>query len=209
MAEVEDTPSASVVADLADAEPVAATQAAGISAPVDAAPAAAEAAPAEATESGAAPAAELPAGAVAANADGSAPEGYSVKGNADSGLYHVPGSQWYDATEAEFWFVDAAAAEAAGFKPAGGAAKQQVQDAPLAFVEAEYGKGSAEPTADGSAPAGHDIKGNKDSMLYHVPGSQWYDATEAEVWFDSTDAAEAAGFQPAGGAAKQHVDDEA
>jgi large subunit ribosomal protein L17 len=71
---------------------------------------------------------ELPAGAVAANADGSAPEGYTVKGNADSGLYHVPGSQWYDATEAEFWFKSAADAEAAGFKPAGGAAKQKVDD---------------------------------------------------------------------------------
>jgi large subunit ribosomal protein L17 len=71
---------------------------------------------------------ELPEGAVAANEDGSAPEGYSVKGNADSGLYHVEGSQWYDATVAEFWFSDAEAAEAAGFKPAGGAAKQQVDD---------------------------------------------------------------------------------
>lgn len=71
---------------------------------------------------------DLPEGAVAANEDGSAPEGYSVKGNADSGLYHVEGSQWYDATVAEFWFKDAEAAEAAGFKPAGGAAKQQVDD---------------------------------------------------------------------------------
>ena len=83
-----------------------------------------------ATDSGeaTAPAAavELPEGAVAAAEDGSAPEGYSVKGNADSGLYHVEGSQWYDATVAEFWFADAEAAEAAGFTPAGGAAKQHV-----------------------------------------------------------------------------------
>ncbi len=71
---------------------------------------------------------ELPAGAVAATEDGSAPEGYSVKGNADSGKYHVEGSQWYDQTVAEFWFADAEAAEAAGFEPAGGAAKQQVED---------------------------------------------------------------------------------
>ena len=69
-----------------------------------------------------------PAGAVAATEDGSAPEGYSVKGNADSGKYHVEGSQWYDQTIAEFWFEDAEAAEAAGFEPAGGAAKQQVDD---------------------------------------------------------------------------------
>jgi large subunit ribosomal protein L17 len=71
---------------------------------------------------------ELPAGAVAPNPDGSAPEGYTVKGNANSGKYHVEGSQWYDQTEAEFWFADAEAAEAAGFEPAGGAEKQQVDD---------------------------------------------------------------------------------
>ena len=71
---------------------------------------------------------ELPVGAVAATEDGSAPEGYTVKGNADSGKYHVEGSQWYDQTVAEFWFTDAEAAEAAGFEPAGGASKQQVDD---------------------------------------------------------------------------------
>jgi large subunit ribosomal protein L17 len=71
---------------------------------------------------------ELPDGAVASNEDGSAPEGYTVKGNADSGKYHVEGSQWFDQTIAEFWFKDADAAEAAGFEPAGGADKQQVED---------------------------------------------------------------------------------
>ncbi|HSO64468.1 MAG TPA: 50S ribosomal protein L17 [Ornithinibacter sp.] len=76
----------------------------------------------------AAGAVELPAGAVAATEDGSAPEGYTVKGNADSGKYHVEGSQWYDQTNAEFWFADAEAAEAAGFEPAGGVEKQQVED---------------------------------------------------------------------------------
>lgn len=62
---------------------------------------------------------ELPAGAAAPLEDGSAPEGYSVKGNADSGLYHEPDGQWYDATVAEFWFKSAADAEAAGFRKAG------------------------------------------------------------------------------------------
>ena len=72
---------------------------------------------------------ELPAGAVAATEDGAAPEGYTVKGNADSGKYHVEGSQWYDQTIAEFWFADAEAAEAAGFEPAGGAEKQVEDEA--------------------------------------------------------------------------------
>jgi len=61
-------------------------------------------------------AAEVPAGAVVPNADGSAPEGYEIKGNADSGLYHVPGSRFYDRTVAEFYFASAEDAEAAGFQ---------------------------------------------------------------------------------------------
>jgi large subunit ribosomal protein L17 len=72
---------------------------------------------------------ELPQGAVAATEDGSAPEGHTVKGNADSGKYHVEGSQWYDQTNAEFWFESAEAAEAAGFEPAGGAEKQVEDEA--------------------------------------------------------------------------------
>jgi hypothetical protein len=35
-------------------------------------------------------------------------------------------------------------------------------------------------------------------MKYHQPGGQWYDATIAEVWFRTADAAEAAGFTEAG-----------
>ncbi|KGN43068.1 50S ribosomal protein L17, sunset domain variant [Knoellia aerolata] len=86
-----------------------------------------EAPAAEATEATEATAlVELPKGAVASNEDGSAPEGYSVKGNADSGKYHVEGSQWYEQTDAEFWFASADDAQAAGFEPAGGESKQQV-----------------------------------------------------------------------------------
>ncbi len=73
----------------------------------------------EATEAAQVAAVEIPEGAVAANEDGSAPEGYTVKGNADSGLYHEPDGQWYDQTVAEFWFKSAEDAEAAGFKQAG------------------------------------------------------------------------------------------
>ncbi len=62
---------------------------------------------------------ELPAGAVAPLQDGSAPEGYTVKGNADSGKYHEPDGQWYGQTTAEFWFRTAADAEAAGLVKAG------------------------------------------------------------------------------------------
>lgn len=48
-----------------------------------------------------------------------APEGFEIKGNEDSKLYHVPGSAFYDRTVAEVWFATEEAAEAAGFaKPA-------------------------------------------------------------------------------------------
>jgi large subunit ribosomal protein L17 len=48
-----------------------------------------------------------------------APEGFEIKGNADSRLYHVPGSAFYDRTVPEVWFASEEAAEAAGFsKPA-------------------------------------------------------------------------------------------
>jgi large subunit ribosomal protein L17 len=84
--------------------------------------AAAETKAAEDTKAAAAadaPAVDLPAGAAPPNEDGSAPEGYAVKGNANSGLYHEPDGQWYEQTEAEFWFKSAEDAEAAGFKKAG------------------------------------------------------------------------------------------
>ncbi|HNV14090.1 MAG: 50S ribosomal protein L17 [Actinomycetales bacterium] len=86
---------------------------------VEAAPATEVAGLVDAPEAAATEAAELPAGAAAPLADGSAPEGYTVKGNADSGLYHEPDGRWFDATVAEFWFKTAADAEAAGFKKAG------------------------------------------------------------------------------------------
>nr|WP_108870131.1 50S ribosomal protein L4 [Tessaracoccus timonensis] len=56
-----------------------------------------------------------------------------------------------------------------------------------------------EAPADGSykgdnPPAGFDIKGNADSGKFHTPESPWYGRTKAEVWFNSVEAAEAAGF---------------
>ncbi len=61
--------------------------------------------------------------------------------------------------------------------------------------EAPYGADSHAPLADGSQPEGFPVKGNADSMLYHVPGSSFYARTVAEVWFTTAEAAEAAGFQ--------------
>jgi F-type H+-transporting ATPase subunit b len=66
--------------------------------------------------------AEAPAafpGAIKAPADGSQPEGYIVKGNAESMIYHAPGGRWYDTTQAEYWFKSEEDAVAAGFTKAG------------------------------------------------------------------------------------------
>ena len=51
--------------------------------------------------------------------DGSAPEGFDIKGNKDSMKYHRPDGRWYEQTVAEVWFRTAEAAEAAGFVEAG------------------------------------------------------------------------------------------
>lgn len=88
------------------------------------------------------------------------------------------------------------------------AAEVAADDAPEADAATDFGPDSHAALEDGSAPEGFDVKGNKDSMKYHVPGSRWYDATEAEVWFRSADAAKAAGFVPAGGEAAQQISEE-
>jgi large subunit ribosomal protein L22 len=60
--------------------------------------------------------------------------------------------------------------------------------------EAPYGPGSHAALEDDEQPEGFAIKGNADSMLYHVPGGRSYDQTKAEVWFATEEDAEAAGF---------------
>ena len=72
------------------------------------------------------------------------------------------------------------------------------------FEETEGGvagkyDGSHVPLEDASqAPEGFPIKGNEDSMKFHEPDGQWFEQTVAEVWFDSVESAEAAGFTRAG-----------
>jgi large subunit ribosomal protein L17 len=72
------------------------------------------------------------------------------------------------------------------------------------FEETEGGvsgkyAGSHVPLEDASqAPEGFPIKGNEDSMKFHEPDGQWFDQTVAEVWFDTVESAEAAGFERAG-----------
>ena len=54
------------------------------------------------------------------------------------------------------------------------------------------------PPTDGQCPATHPVKGNHSrsgDFIYHIPGSQFYDRTEAEVCFASAEEAQAAGFR--------------
>jgi hypothetical protein len=55
-------------------------------------------------------------GSAAPGPDGNGPEGYTVKGNAQSMIYHDETSPDYEETTAEVWFESAAHAEAAGFR---------------------------------------------------------------------------------------------
>ena len=66
-------------------------------------------------------------GAVAAETD-DAPEGYGIKGNAQSMLYHEPGSRYYNQTKAEYWFESVEAAQAAGFSAPGSGKKDDADD---------------------------------------------------------------------------------
>ena len=83
----------------------------------DADQAAAEEKTAEAAPAADAAETELPAGAHAPLEDpNEAPEGFPIKGNANSKKYHVPGSSFYDRTIAEIWFATEEDAEAAGYE---------------------------------------------------------------------------------------------
>ena len=60
----------------------------------------------------------VPAGAVAGSGTEECPADYPIKGNAQSGIYHVPGGGSYHQTIPEFCFATADAAEEAGFRAA-------------------------------------------------------------------------------------------
>lgn len=48
--------------------------------------------------------------------ENSCPAGYQIKGNGDSGIYHVPGGAYYDVTNPEVCFATEADARAAGYR---------------------------------------------------------------------------------------------
>ena len=78
-------------------------------------------------------------------------------------------------------------------------------EAEVADEPKDYGEGSFRGE---KAPKGFTIKGNEDSMLFHTEESPYYSRTKAELWFNSVEAAEAAGFSSAQGDAGAEEDDE-
>lgn len=48
--------------------------------------------------------------------DGAAPDGYPIKLNATSGIFHVPGGRFYERTTADRWYATADAAVADGYR---------------------------------------------------------------------------------------------
>lgn len=54
--------------------------------------------------------------------------------------------------------------------------------------------GRAAPV-NGTCPSGYPVKGNRSSMIYHVPGGAYYDRTSPEECFATTSDAEAAGYR--------------
>jgi large subunit ribosomal protein L17 len=102
----------------------------------------------------------------------------------------VASSQQADAAEAQ----EVPAAEDAAEDAVDVDEVDEVEESP-STDDAPYGEGSHAPLDDpDEAPEGFEIKGNADSMLYHLPGTPFYGRTVAEVWFATAEAAEAAGF---------------
>lgn len=125
---------------------------------------------------------ELPQGATAGDGTSDCPDGFPLKGNASSKLYHAPGTPSYEATIPEMCFATEEDAVAAGYSPSKATQKAK--------------KGSVEGDGTADCPSGYPLKGNSSSMLYHAPGTPSYDATVPEMCFASDEDAVTAGYKP-------------
>jgi ribosomal protein S6 len=92
--------------------------------------------------------------------------------------------------------LEADAAAALAMAETAAAAKTEVRDAAVAEAGPEVPEGAVRGDGTGECPDDFPIKGNATSKLYHSPGSPSYKRTVPEFCFASTEAAEAAGFNP-------------
>ena len=102
-----------------------------------------------------------------------------------------------DSAEADTDTSEAADSEADDSDASDATDSEEGSDADGGFAAGEWA-GSVLPNDAGEGPDSHPIKGNADSMLYHTPDSRYYKVTKAEVWFDTEENAEAAGFAKPG-----------
>lgn len=102
--------------------------------------------------------------------------------------------------------TDVSSGDAAASESAEAPAGEPAEDTAMESQAGPY-EGSLLPFEDGSGPESHPIKGNADSMLYHEPGTRYYNQTRAEVYFATAADAEAAGFAVPGAANEDNADD--
>ena len=137
---------------------------------------------------------------------GLAEEGYVVEvaSNGVDGL-HMATEGSHDAAVAESWSSTASHGEGHdgglhGESDEGGviattAGGDSAYEHRHEVVDGGWSVGSAAPIEDGCMPLGHPVKGVYALGIYQVPGSDWYDATTADVWFTDENAAQRAGFR--------------
>jgi len=98
---------------------------------------------------------------------------------------------------------DADDAEQVVDEDSGSGSAEVTESVDLAHTETvDLPTGAVAAPEDGSVPDGFPIKGNTNSMKYHEPDGRYYDITIAELYFDTPESAEAAGYEAPGGGAK-------
>ena len=165
----------------------------------------------------------LAAGSVRGDGGTEAPEGYPVKGNASSMIYHLPDYPSYAGTKAEYYFASEADAIAAGYRPpgnvrrGGAAASDSASKADTgnetSQVTSDPGRNESQRDADDAGdipagavrgdgttdtPEGYPVKGNANSKIYHLPNFPSYKSTKAEFCFATEQDAINAGYRAPG-----------
>jgi hypothetical protein len=105
-------------ADDASSPPAAVQPMADLADPPTAPPGAETEGDAELVDDGTADASHAPPHRWVAPVDGRCPEGFPIKANDNSGIFHVPGGRFYERTIPERCYADAADAEADGYRRA-------------------------------------------------------------------------------------------
>jgi micrococcal nuclease len=107
---------------------------------------------------------------------------------------HEAARQWAAQQSEEARQAEAARQEAQRREPSR-QAEQQGQQRQAPTLPAAPGGGPAVGGSGGQCPASHPIKGNDNSMIYHVPGQRHYGQTNSRNCFASEAAAIAAGYR--------------